>query len=130
MPDSAIPLEWLFQARRDLTAAFVLRAASPPLLEPAIYHAAQAAEKALKALLVKKNIPYRQYHHDIPALLTEAMVIEPSFAAFKIRLSDFDYYSVESRYPGYPPFSVTETEVDEAISATEDLLKQVSSLIE
>ncbi len=43
MPDSAIPLEWLVQARRDLESSRVLRAASPPLLETAIYHAAQSA---------------------------------------------------------------------------------------
>jgi HEPN domain-containing protein len=129
MPDSAIPLEWLVQARRDLESSRVLRSASPPLLETAIYHAAQAAEKAIKALLVKQGVSYRQLHHDIPALLTEAVTIEPSLSAFTVRLADFDYYSVESRYPGYPPFTVTETEVDEAIITSEELLKVISALI-
>jgi HEPN domain-containing protein len=116
MPDSAIPLEWLVQARRDLESPRVLRAAAPPLLETAIYHAAQAAEKALKALLVKQGVSYRQLHHDITVLLTEAVTFEPSLSAFTVRLSDFEYYIVESRYPGYPPFTVTETEDKDALS--------------
>lgn len=129
MPDSAIPTEWLAQAQRDLQSARVLRTASPPLLETAIYHAAQAAEKALKALLIKHGAPYRQLHHDIPALLTEAIAIEPSLSAFTTRLADFDYYSVESRYPGYPPFTVTEIEVDEAVLVAQDLIRAISLLI-
>jgi hypothetical protein len=41
MPDSVIPAEWIAKAQRDLLSARVLRSVSPPLLEPAIYHAAQ-----------------------------------------------------------------------------------------
>lgn len=99
------------------------------MLETAIYHAAQAAEKALKAVLIKHDIPYRHFHHDIPALLTELAAFQPSLKSFAARLVDFDYYSVESRYPGYPPFSVSEKEVDEAISSAEDLISVISSLI-
>jgi HEPN domain-containing protein len=87
VPDSAIPLEWLVQAKRDLESARVLRSASPSLLEPAIYHAAQSTEKALKALLIKHGVSYRQLHHDIPALLTETITIEPGLSIFTIRLA-------------------------------------------
>jgi HEPN domain-containing protein len=76
MPDSVIPAEWIAKAQRDLLSARVLRSASPPLLEEAINFAAQAAEKALKALLIKYGVPYRSFRHDVPALLIEAIAIE------------------------------------------------------
>jgi len=59
MPDSVIPAEWMAKAQADLRSARVLRSASPPLLEQAVYLAAQAAEKSLKALLIKHGVPYR-----------------------------------------------------------------------
>ena len=129
MPDSIIPAEWIAKAQRDLRSARVLRSASPPLLEEAVYFAAQAAEKALKALLIKHGVPYRLFRHDVPALLIEASAIEPSLTAFAPRLVDFDTYNVEMRYPISAPFTMTEAEVDEAISTVQDLSAALSALI-
>ncbi len=126
MPDSTIPADWLAQARVDLQSARVLRAASPPLLKPAVYSAAQAAEKALKALLIKHGVSYLSFRHDIPALLTKAAAIEISLSAFKPRLANFDYYSMRSRYPSFPPFTVTEAEVDDVILAAEELILAIA----
>ncbi len=104
----------------------MLRAASPPLFEQAIHLAAQAAEKALKALLIKHGVPYRSLRHDVAALLTEASAIETSLSAFDQRLANFSAYNVETRYPISSPFTVTETEVDEAILAAEDLILAIA----
>ena len=129
MPDSIIPADWIAKAQRDLRSARVLRSASPPLLEEAVYFAAQAAEKALKALLIKYGVPYRFFRHDVPALLIEAIAIEPSLTAFAPRLADFDTYNVEMRYPTPSPLTITEAEVDEAISTVQDLSAAISALL-
>jgi HEPN domain-containing protein len=129
MPDSVIPAEWVAKAQADLRSARVLRSASPPLLEPAIYHAAQAAEKMLKALLIKHSVPYRSFRHDVTGLLTEAIAIEASLTAFDPRLANFNTYNVETRYPISSPFTVTEAEVDEALATAQDLIVVISPLI-
>ncbi|NOT64375.1 MAG: HEPN domain-containing protein [Acidobacteria bacterium] len=129
MPDSAIPADWMAKAQADLRSARVLRSASPPLLEQAIYLAAQAAEKMLKALLIKYGVPYRSFRHDVPAVLTEACAIEPSLSAFDLRLANFNAYNVETRYPISSPLTITEAEVDEAISTVQDLNAAISALL-
>ena len=129
MPDSVIAADWVAKAQADLRSACVLRAASPPLLEQAIYLAAQAAEKALKALLIKYGVPYRSFRHDVPAVLTEACAIEPSLSAFDPRLANFNTYNVETRYPISTPFTLTAAEVDEAISTVQDLIVALSALL-
>jgi hypothetical protein len=44
---------WLVKAANDLRAAAVDLAATPPLLEDALFHCQQAAEKAFKAFLTE-----------------------------------------------------------------------------
>ena len=43
---------WLTKAQHDLASARVLAESTPPLLDTAIYHCQQAAEKAIKGYLV------------------------------------------------------------------------------
>ncbi len=129
MPDSVIPAEWVAKAQADLRSARVLRVASPPLLEPAIYHAAQAAEKILKALLIKHGVPYRSFRHDVPALLKATSAIETSLSVFAPRLTNFDTYNVETRYPISQPSTLTEAEVDDAIATVQDLIAAILPLI-
>ena len=45
-------LSWFEKARKDLRCAQIDLAADPPAPEDALYHCQQAAEKALKGLLV------------------------------------------------------------------------------
>ena len=60
------PLEWIRVAKEDLGAAQL----GTELLSPEIlcFHAQQAAEKALKAMLVDRTIDF-PYTHDIGELL-------------------------------------------------------------
>ena len=129
MPDSIITADWIAKAQADLRSARVLRAASPPLLEQAIYLTAQAAEKSLKALLIKHGVPYRSFRHDVSALLKATSAIEPSLSAFAPRLANFNAYNVETRYPISMPLTMTEAEVDEAISTVQDLSAALSALL-
>ncbi|MCZ7570447.1 MAG: HEPN domain-containing protein [Ardenticatenaceae bacterium] len=51
---------WLQKAANDLRGAEIDPAATPPLLEDAVFHCQQAAEKALKAFLTFHNQPFRR----------------------------------------------------------------------
>jgi HEPN domain-containing protein len=105
------PREWLRRADSNLVQA---RRNSPGIcLEDLCFQAQQAAEKALKAiLLARRERP--AYTHDLAALLR---LMEQSGQAVPdemrriVRLSD---YAVETRYPGvFEP--VTEQDYREAL---------------
>lgn len=95
--DPGSPADWLGHATSDLTLA----RAGPiegVLFEDLCFHAQQAAEKALKAVLVLRSTPFPRTHSirtlldllppavDFPSELREAAI-----------LTD---YAVSSRYPG------------------------------
>jgi len=71
---------WLTKAQRDLASARVLAASSPPLLDTAIYHCQQAAEKAVKGFLVFCDQEFEKVH-DIEVLIQSAVPYEASFSA-------------------------------------------------
>ncbi|MGH7987544.1 MAG: HEPN domain-containing protein [Candidatus Binataceae bacterium] len=52
---------WLHKAREDLEIASQL--ANPSLFGGAVFHCQQAAEKALKAVLVWHDLPFRKTHY-------------------------------------------------------------------
>ena len=108
-PDN--PDEWLHRARSSLALA---RQKTPDVLyEDLCYQAQQAAEKALKGVLVAGKIPY-PYTHDINALLS---VLEQNGIAFPEdlwRAVTLTSYASDTRYPGFDK-PVTKDEYDKAI---------------
>jgi len=54
---------WFHKAANDLRAAEALMATSPPLLDEAVFHCQQAAEKALKGCLAWHGRPFRKSHN-------------------------------------------------------------------
>src|SRR5690606_3287868 len=96
--------EWLTKADVDLSAANALLSARD-LQEAAAFHAQQAAEKALKALLIWRQTEFPKTH-DISRLLELCAATEPEVAASLAHAADLTPYGVEYRYPGdYPPVS-------------------------
>lgn len=71
-PDSLFPSqeahEWLRLAARDIRLAELALGDAPPLAGEALYHAQQAAEKALKGFLVSNGVAY-PLTHDVRKLL-------------------------------------------------------------
>jgi HEPN domain-containing protein len=61
--------EWLFKAEHDLRSAELLCQSRDPLLDIAIYHTQQCAEKAMKAFLVSQGRMVEKTHN--LALLVE-----------------------------------------------------------
>lgn len=54
---------WFVKPAGDLRAAETLTAISPPLLDEAVFHCQQAAEKALKGFLAWNGRAFRRTHN-------------------------------------------------------------------
>ncbi len=96
-------------------------------MEDLCFDAQQAAEKALKALLLFYGIPFR-FVHDIAELLSlleRNGVALPEEISEAVILSD---YAVEARYPG-PMEPVTEEEYREAIALAGAVVGWVERLV-
>jgi HEPN domain-containing protein len=119
--------DWLRRAKSNL-----IRARQPKpedvLWEDLCFDTQQAAEKALKAVLVARRIPFR-FVHDIAELLTlleNQGIILPEEIKASAGLTD---YSVESRYPG--PFEpITEEEFEKALQIAEAVVTWAELQIE
>jgi len=118
---------WLLKARHDLASAHVLAASTPPLLDTAIYHCQQAAEKAVKGYLVFSEQEAERVH-DIEVLIRSAMSCDQRFAAWVDVGIELTPYARLYRYPG-PATEPTQEQVDRAISAAEGLYKFVLSVL-
>ncbi|HZU06531.1 MAG TPA: HEPN domain-containing protein [Chloroflexota bacterium] len=92
---------WLSRARRDLdTAAFELTAALP-FAADAVFHAQQAAEKALKGFLTWHSSPFRKTHN-LEELGEQCLQFEPALKPVIDRAVPLTKYAWKYRYPGEP----------------------------
>ena len=121
------PLEWLGRARAHLTRAKADRDLTGVLYEDLCFDAQQAAEKAIKAVLVARGVAFPRTHA-VADLLTIA-------AANGVRIPDemrdapkLTRYAVETRYPG-PWEDVTREDHSQAVELAEVTLKWAESLI-
>ncbi len=73
---------WLIKAKHDLESAHRLAVGDDPLLDTAIYHCQQAAEKAVKGFLVLHGQPFGKTH-DIRILIEQAEKDESGFALWQ-----------------------------------------------
>ncbi|RKX77586.1 MAG: DNA-binding protein [Spirochaetes bacterium] len=94
--------QWLAKAEQDMKAGEALLAAEPPLLYPACFHAQQAAEKYLKALLTWYQIEFPKTHA-IEQLLDLVKDAEPETASSLRDAVALTPYGVDIRYPGDQP---------------------------
>jgi len=96
-------------------------------LEDLCFNAQQAAEKAIKALLIQYNIEF-PYVHDLSRLLT---VLEgagqkiPESIKQAERLTRF---AIFTRYPGISP-PVTQEEYKEAVSLAEQVVRWAEEVL-
>ena len=118
--------DWLKRAKSNL-----IRARQPKpdevFWEDHCFDAQQAAEKALKALLIHHLIAFR-FVHDIAELLT---TLEQNGISLPEQIrggAELSGYAVEVRYPG-PREPVTEDEYREALEIAEDVVAWVEEII-
>jgi len=102
MPPDAKRVEdtraWLIKAARDLKAGEAALAAPEPIPEDAMFHAQQAVEKALKALLIWHDEPFRKTH-DLREVGTQCVGLDPSLAAVCERAELLTPFAWQFRYP-------------------------------
>ena len=108
-PIPGTPEQWLEHAKSDLALAEIAPIPPGVLLESLCFHAQQAAEKAIKAVLVSRGITFKLVH-DI-AYLSELM---PSVPMEVEDAAELNVYAVELRYPAVLS-SPTEAEKKTAI---------------
>lgn len=100
---------WLAKAEDDLAAARLILGGSLHSWDTSSFHAQQAAEKALKALLVRYQINFRK-SHDIGELLQLAEPCAPGISAELGTANALTPYAVDTRYPGPEPVTKAEAE--------------------
>lgn len=122
-PDN--PREWLNRARSNLTQAKSQSAGV--YFEDLCFDAQQAAEKAIKALLIHSGVRFPR-SHNLAELLTlvegAGRAVPPDIKKAGI-LSD---YAVETRYPGISE-PVTEQEYKEAIAIAGKVIQWVEGIL-
>ena len=119
------PREWLNRARSNLALA---KARIPEAyLEDLCFEAQQAAEKAVKGLLVHKHVEF-PYIHDLARLLT---LLEKSGETIPAPVKEASYltsFAVVTRYPGAIGF-VSEEQYRRAITIAELIVEWVEGRI-
>lgn len=88
---------WLEKARADLAVARFLRTNAALPAEIAAFHYQQAAEKALKGLLVEQHTPPPRTHdlRDLLGRLVDGTGLDPNAA------DELNPFAVLTRYPGF-----------------------------
>ncbi len=119
------PREWLNRARSNLALAKAKR--KGVYLEDLCFDAQQAAEKAIKALLIKVDVDF-PYVHDLAELLT---LLEKSGQKIptSIRQAEgLSRYAVFTRYPGMGP-QIKQKEYKEAVKIAGQVVRWAERLI-
>ncbi|KGE72803.1 hypothetical protein DC28_06145 [Spirochaeta lutea] len=117
--------EWLFKADHDLKSAGLLLASEYKLLDAAIYHTQQCAEKSLKAVLSfhKRRIGKT---HSLMNLLEVCIGIDEQYQSIYDDCVFLDPFSTLYRYPE-GDLLPEEIEVREAISAATKIYERVTA---
>jgi HEPN domain-containing protein len=89
---------WLEKAEKDLRRVELLLAVSAPDTEDAVFHAQQAAEKALKGFLTWHDCPFKKTH-DLDALGAQCRGIDPSLEDVTGQADRLTEYAWLHRYP-------------------------------
>ena len=120
---------WMSKAWRDLETARRAVAGQPPFYDVAVYHCQQAAEKAVKAFLVRHGQPYEKTH-DIEVLVDIAGEIEPGFRQWADAADALTPYATRFRYPN-ATFAVDPlpVEYDEALQQAQSIYDFVRDLL-
>jgi HEPN domain-containing protein len=90
---------WMEKARLDLGAGHADLSQDPPYCGDAMFHAQQAAEKALKAFLAWHESPFRKTH-DLRELFGACCGADPSLVSLGERAEGLTPYAWVFRYPG------------------------------
>ena len=116
--------QWLRKAKHDLSSASVLLGSDIESFESIGFHAQQAVEKLIKAVLVRHQVEFPKTH-DIAQLRNIALKVEPDLSRKLEQAEALTPYGVEFRYPGEFP-DLTREQAQSALQ----IAQQTKQLIE
>ncbi|SFV52906.1 hypothetical protein MNB_SV-12-1353 [hydrothermal vent metagenome] len=114
---------WIYKAKNDLKSALKLLDGDDPIMDTAIYHTQQCAEKALKGYLAFQKQPLKK-SHDIELLVEICSKIDIEFEKLYEYSENLTPYATAFRYPDIylePDYD----EVYEAIGMAREILEFV-----
>lgn len=126
-PSAGTPEDWLRHARSDLALARAVEDNPDVLPNQTAFHAQQAAEKAIKAVMIHEGIDF-PLTHDLKELVkrwTNSGRLWPHALA---NVKALNPYAVESRYPGYS-HQISRTEMLAAIEMAEQVVLWVETVL-
>jgi HEPN domain-containing protein len=118
--------EWFYKANSDLESAKVLM--NNNLLDTAIYHTQQSAEKALKGFLVFHNQAI-QRTHDLVILLDLCKNFDNAFEELRLQAITLNEFDTAFRYPN-ADLNPERSEVQTAINYAEVIFEFVKQKVQ
>lgn len=121
------PLEWLNRAKSNLERAKSDTRLTGVYLEDLCFDTQQAAEKAIKAVLIHLDIEF-PYVHDITDLLT---ILESKGHSISDEIREagrLTRFAVETRYPGLSE-PVTQDEYEKAIAIADGVVRWAEEIL-
>ena len=113
------PREWLNRARSNL--ALAKNRVPDAYLEDLCFEAQQAAEKAIKALLIRSEVDF-PYVHDVARLLSLLEEAGEPIPDIVRKAGELTPYALITRYPG-PARPVTQEEYEDAVKTSEAVVQ-------
>jgi len=119
------PAEWMRYAKSDLALAKAT-ISDDVLFGNLCFHAQQAVEKSIKAVLIAKSIPFPRTHNidTLIGLLPGDVPVPPDDA----KVAELTEYAVTLRYPGMDE-PVTEEEYYEVLRLAESVVEWAEDTI-
>jgi len=120
------PLEWLNRARSNLARA---KAVIPGVyLEDLCFDAQQAAEKAVKAVLIRRQVTF-PYIHDLARLITLLEQVGEAVPDAVKASADLTKFATVARYPGFAE-PVSREDYEQAVRIAEDAVRWAGETIQ
>lgn len=126
-PKAKLVRAWMAKARSDLGTARKLATGPDAYLDTAIYHCQQAAEKAIKALLVQNDLRFEKTH-DLEVLIARGASVAPRLSQLLDHADRLTPYAVAYRYPGEELVPTAE-EFAAALAAAEEIVACAEALL-
>ncbi len=119
---------WLKKAENDLVTANQTLLLSDGPTDTVCFHAQQAVEKALKALLIDQNISFPKIHDPL-RLLDMVLPFVPGLEKRSERFAELSGYAVEMRYPS-ESFEPSREEAIHALDFAKEVVHEIEAYLQ
>lgn len=126
-PRDELITEWLTKADDDLRLAQLALDDSPPVCWGAAFHAQQAVEKLVKALLTHHGVEFSKTHA-IDYLMDLCAAAEPRSKELREEAAKLTDFAVEPRYP-FPRQDPSETDARGALQTARQVREFVRAVL-